>query len=467
MQFLDPDSFTDLLKDPGSLSVLLDELPIGVAVMRPDGELMLVNKTYESLTGLPRDRCLGLRCLHALRCDYCTAGCPLMDDWRTTAPIRAEANIINRSREMLFIRLTVAPILDREGNVVGGVETLTPRSGQSIDETAGSAFGLGELVGRSPQIRKIFSMAPSIAQTDSAVLITGETGTGKDMLAQEIHNDSDRSDGPFIKVNCGALPENLLESELFGHVQDAFPGADQAKPGRLRMSHGGTLYLTEIGDLPESLQAKLLAYLDDHMVYPVGSTKGMRIDVRIIAASRHDPEELAQHHLLRQDLLYRLGSVRLHLPPLRERGEDIPLLQDHFLKMFQARFGKRLDGFSKNAEKLLTAYRYPGNVRELRNLIEYAVNFCDGNLIRLRHLPGYMLHAPTMSDPVAETSAPLVQRAPIEPADRPPPQRWEDVQRTMIIDALVKTGGKKQKAAKLLGWGRSTLWRKMKQFGIE
>jgi PAS domain S-box-containing protein len=468
MSLIDASRFAALMNDPVGLAALLDELPVGVALMEPEGRILLVNRTYETVTGLARDRAMGLRCLHALRCDYCQSGCPLMSGWTSTTPGRTEANIITRSREMVYIRLTVAPLTDPEGKVIGVIETVALRGDQAMDEAAGT-FGLGELVGRSPMIRKIFAMAPSIALTDSAVLITGETGTGKDMLAQEIHNSSDRNDGPFIKVNCGALPETLLESELFGHVKDAFPGADMAKPGRLRMAHGGTLFLTEIGDLPESLQAKLLAYFDDHMVYPIGSTKGIRTDVRIIASSCHDPEELAQQHRLRQDLLYRLGSVRLHLPPLRERGEDISLLQDHFLKMFQARFAKRLDGFSKNVQTLLGSYAYPGNVREMRNLIEYAVNFCDGNVIRLRHLPGYMLHAPASPDaasPALAAPGPASRPDPA-PTQRAQPQRWEDVQRKMILDALVKTGGKKQQAAKLLGWGRSTLWRKMKHFGIE
>jgi len=458
---------TSLLSDMDSLAALLNELPIGIAVMSREGKLLLVNKTYETLTGLMRERAVGLKCLHALRCDFCFKGCPVMAGWDETTCHKNEANIINRSREKVHVKLTVAPLLDDNGGVRGIIETVTPGPSHLLDQTTGSVLGFGELVGRSPQVKKIFSMTPSIAQTDSPVLITGETGTGKDMLAEEIHNASDRVDGPFIKVNCGALPETLLESEFFGHSKSAQPGSDHAKPGRLRMAHGGTLFITEIADLPMVLQTKLLAYMDDHMVYPVGSTKGMRTDVRIMAATQHDLEKMVRQKKFRQDLLYRLNVIRLHLPPLRERGDDIFLLQDHFLKTFQLRFSKTVEGLSKNAVKLLQSYTYPGNVRELRNLLEYAVNFCDGKIIRMRHLPGYILHSPGLPGNLA--AAPQSQPQPTPPGmpRNTPPERWEDVQRTMILDALVKTGGKKQQAAKLLGWGRSTLWRKMKHFGIE
>jgi len=463
MPIADPTELIQSLTNKEGLSSLLDVLPLGVAIMDHEGTLLAVNNTYETLTGVEGDAVLGIKCLHALRCDFCMKDCPVMAGWAEHKPRTVEANIVNRAREKIFVHLTLAPLMDDNGSVRGVIETVTPGSGHTLDEIAGQVFGLGELVGRSPQVRKIFAMTPSIAQTDSPVLITGETGTGKDMLAEEIHNESDR-DGPFIKVNCGALPEELLESELFGHAKNAFPGADMTKPGRLRMAHGGTLFITEAGDLPLALQTKLLAYMDDHVVYPMGSTKGARTDVRIMAASQHDLEDLVRAKRFRQDLLFRLNVIRLHLPPLRERGDDIMLLQDHFLKMFQVRFGKTVEGFSRNVETLLRSYAYPGNVRELRNLIEYAVSFCDSTVIRMRHLPGYMLHGPGLPDNLA---APAPTPQPAGAVRKAQPERWEDVQRKMILEALVKTGGKKKHAAELLGWGRSTLWRKMKHFGIE
>jgi transcriptional regulator with PAS, ATPase and Fis domain len=258
----------------------------------------------------------------------------------------------------------------------------------------------------------------------------------------------------------------LLESELFGHNKGAFTGADHDKPGRFRLAHGGTLFLTEIGDLPLALQVKLLSFLDDKVVYPLGGTKGFHTDVRVIVATHRDLEEMVRYKQFRQDLLYRLNVIRLHLPPLRDRGDDILMLQDHFLKMFQARFGKKVDGFSKNARTILKEYAYPGNVRELRNLIEYAINFCDEQSIRIRHLPEYLLRIPKQQTP-EEQIAHKDPQTPPSPALQSSTDSWEDIQRKMILDALLKTGGKKQKAATILGWGRSTLWRKMKHFGIE
>jgi len=464
MPFADTSQLLHSLSGTEGLLSLLDTLPIGVAVMDKSGVLQAVNKKYEALTGIDGRKVLGMRCLHALRCDFCVKDCPVMTSWKARRPRTVEGNIVNRSREKIFVNLTLAPLIDANGSICGVVEAVQPRSESVLNEAPVHAYGLGELVGRSPKIRKIFAMTPSIAQTDSPVLITGETGTGKDMLAEEIHNESDR-DGPFIKVNCGALPEELLESEFFGHAKNAFPGADMPKPGRLRMAHGGTLFITEVADLPLHLQSKLLAYMDDHVVYPVGSTRGARTDVRIMAASNRDLEELVRQKQFRQDLLYRLNVIRLHLPPLRERGEDILLLQDHFLKMFQARFNKTVKGFSKNVDTLLRSYTFPGNIRELRNLIEYAVNFCDSGIVSMRHLPGYMLQGPGLPGNLATTPA-EIQHTP-GAVRTTPPERWEDVQRKMILEALVKSGGKKRQAAELLGWGRSTLWRKMKHFGIE
>ncbi|MDD3312213.1 sigma 54-interacting transcriptional regulator [Pseudodesulfovibrio sp.] len=466
MPTLDPAILKWLLPDTDSLTDLLDELPLGVAVMGWDGTLLAVNKTYETLTGADRQSLVGLKCLHGLRCDYCFKGCPVLAGWKKVDARSAEANIISRNRNKVYVRLTISPILGDKGEVRGAVETVSTRATHTLEEGTAGLTGLGNLVGNSPEIQRIFTMVPAIAQTDSSVLITGETGTGKDMLAEEIHNASDRNDGPFIKVNCGALPDTLLESELFGHAKGAFTGADRAKPGRFRMAHGGTLFLTEIGDLPLALQVKLLSFLDDKVIYPLGSTKGFHADVRVIVATHRDLEEMVRQRRFRQDLLYRLNVIRLHLPPLRNRGDDIHLLQDHFLKMFQARFGKKVEGFSANAQALLEGYPYPGNVRELRNLIEYAVNFCDGKQIHTHHLPGYLLRAPAAPspEPEPEPAGPSAAQPDVRPART---ESWEEVQRRMVLDALVKTGGRKRQAAELLGWGRSTLWRKMKHYGID
>jgi transcriptional regulator with PAS, ATPase and Fis domain len=475
MPEVDRERLIQFFTQPGTLSGLLDELPIGVAVLERDGSILLVNGAYESLTGVDRARVTGLRCLHSLRCDFCTRDCPVFAG-RSDFPIQqVKGNIINRERKKVPVRLTVAPVFDEAGEQVGVVETVTPVSGpDDYDDPEAGSYSFGKLVGKSPQMDKVFRMVPSVAQTDSSVLITGETGTGKDALAEQIHRASDRADGPFVKVNCGALPDTLMESELFGHAKGAFTGADQNKPGRFRLAHGGSLFLTEIGDLPLNLQVKLLSFLDDKTIYPLGSAKGFHADVRVIVATHRNLEAMVRANQFRQDLLFRLNVIRIHLPPLRERGVDITLLQDHFLRDFRNRFNKKIVGFTRNATDLLGEYHYPGNVRELRNIIEYAVNFCNDKRIHLRHLPAYLHQVSAVPAQEAE-ALPAPAPAPVPPPPTVPEapaaarasETWEDVERRMILDALVKAHGRRGRAAEILGWGRSTLWRRMKRYGME
>jgi transcriptional regulator with PAS, ATPase and Fis domain len=289
------------------------------------------------------------------------------------------------------------------------------------------------------------------------------------MVAEAIHESSNRAKGPFIKVNCGALPETLLESELFGHRKGAFTGAVENKTGRFRLAQNGTLYLTEIGDLPLPLQVKLLTFLDDKIVYPLGSAKGIQVDVRVVAGTHRNLEQMVEEGRFRQDLLYRLNVVRLHLPPLREREMDKRLLIDHFLTTFSGHFGKSIRGFTPQALNLLKAYDYPGNVRELRNIIEYAVNICQNAQIDASHLPAYITEKPAApgggpgNGDIGNTAPTQQPRA----AASLPAESWQEKEKQLILDALVRSGGRRGRAAEILGWGRSTLWRKMKRHRIE
>jgi transcriptional regulator with PAS, ATPase and Fis domain len=330
-----------------------------------------------------------------------------------------------------------------------------------LDHGAGEGFTFGTIVGKSREMEQVYQVLPTLAQNDTSVLITGETGTGKDLVAEAIHQASARAKGPFIKVNCGALPENLLESELFGHRKGAFTGAVENKPGWFRLAHNGTLFLTEIGDLPLPLQVKLLTFLDDKVIYPLGSTKGIHVDVRIIAATHRDLQEMVVHGRFRQDLLFRLNVIRLHLPPLRERGEDIRLLVDHFLRVLSQRFKKNVRSISREALAVLLEYPYPGNVRELRNIIEYGLTLCTSDRIEPEHLPAYMTEVDTPRQPVSERSPSVPER---RRTDRH--ATWDSLEREMIQSALVACSGNKGETSKKLGWSRSTLWRKMKKHGI-
>lgn len=478
-----------LLKDEVALQAILDPISLGVMVVDQNRRLVFMNKAAQALTGVDPYIYKGVACKHILRGTWCVQKCLAIEAQEESLTVAREGDFINRERQKIPARLSCTALRNNTGEIVGFLEVI-----ENLKTTLNSLsydipLRFSRFVARSPQMERIFQIIQGIAQTDSSVLITGETGTGKDLLAEAIHEASPRNKGPFVKVNCGALPETLLESELFGHEKGAFTGATHAKPGRFRLAHTGTLFLTEIGDLPLSLQVKLLSFLDDRVIYPLGSTKGVPVDVRIIAATHRDLQQMVREGKFREDLFYRLNVVRIHIPPLRERPDDVKLLLDHFLKHFSAEFRKPIDGFSPETLSLLLSYPYPGNVRELRNIVEYAVNICTERQIKISHLPSYLTET---SVNVTTSKQTLEQEKPKEypetatvgettPSAKPsytnspnlPTQveiprnsNWADIERAMIIDALVKAKGKRGKAAQILGWGRSTLWRKMRQYNI-
>lgn len=453
------------------LAAFLDEIPLGVAVLDPRGRTALVNRAFEAITGVDRAEVAGLQCLHALRCNFCVLGCPVQAGEKSFESVGREADIISRDRRKIPIRLTVSALTAADGSNAGFLETVENLEQSRGVDAPGRAYKLDGIIGKSPGMEKIFRMVPSVGQTDSSVLITGETGTGKDLLAAAIHKESDRSRGPFIKVNCGALPDALLESELFGHARGAFTGADQSKPGRIRMAHGGTLFLTEVGDLPFKLQVKLLSFLDDKVIHPLGGEAGFSADVRIICATHRDLEDMARRGRFRQDLLFRLNVIRFHLPPLRDRGEDAILLKGHFLRELSEKFQKDIHAFSDGATRLMAAYSYPGNVRELRNIVEYAANFCSGKTIHTRHLPAYLTEASAFTETAGPGPLPVAGTGPSQGdvssvAVAFSEEGWEAAEKRLILEALVRAGGRKGRAAEILGWGRSTMWRKLKHHGI-
>lgn len=451
---------------PISLLNIVDEIPIGIVVLDTDRRVVMLNRALQALTGFIPPEAYGVPCWYVLRSSLCLRGCPIAAVSEHSEPVCIDANIVNRARQRIPVRVTAAPLLDLKGNLVGFIESVEDLRSLTdhADETT-HASPLDGIIGRSPEIQRVLQVIPAIAQTDSSVLITGETGTGKDFVAEAIHQASARVRGPFVKINCGALPETLLESELFGHQKGAFTGAVENKPGRFRLAHNGTLYLTEIGDLPLNLQVKLLSFLDDRVLYPLGSTKGVQVDVRLIAATHRDLEQMVQEGRFRDDLLFRLNVVRLHLPRLTKRGNDVRLLLDHFLRTLSARFRKPVRQFDDRALEALLAYPFPGNVRELRNIVEYAVNVCDGTEIGTEHLPGYIIEHKIQNG--ERTDTPIDGPPQVVPSSGAPAMRWQDTERRLIAEAIMKARGKKSAAAHILGWGRSTLWRKMKRYGME
>lgn len=429
-------------------------------------QVSLINRALEALTGFMPPEIPGMPCQYLLRSNLCGHSCQIQQVEETGRPFCSEANIVNKSRQKIPVRLTLAPIVNDLNQPIGFIESVEDlRSQEAPLEDSLESFVSGKLVGASHEMRKLLKTIPVIAQTDSSVLITGETGTGKDVVAEAIHHASSRAKGPFIKINCGALPEALLESELFGHVKGAFTGAIENKLGRFRLAQNGTVYLTEIGDLPLNLQVKLLSFLDDKVVYPLGSNKIHHVDVRVIAATHRNLEAMVRDRCFREDLLFRLNVIRLHLPPLAQRSDDLKMLKAYFLKMYNSRFGKKIQGFSEESSVNLHSYRYPGNVRELRNIVEYAVNVCEGNLIQREHLPAYIMESdcePIEQNPPANH----VQATQFPKKNIQPEMSWQETERKMIIDAMTKAQGRRCDAAKVLGFCRSTLWRKMKRYGI-
>jgi len=440
---------------------VLDEIPLGICLINKQREILFINRTLEALTGFSRLQCEGLPCSHVVRFNKCFENCPVTKAGARERCVQ-EGDIINQDHQKIPVRVSFSPVLDQAGEVSAYMETVEDlRQARNFDPERIHPFSFGRIIGRSEQMEKIFQILPVIAQSDAPVLITGQTGTGKDLLAEAIHHASPRVKAPLVTFRCGALPEPFAESELFGLDKGAFPGAEK-KAGKFRVAQNGTLFLAEVCDLPSSLQAKLLNYLYEKTIYPVGGSKNIPADVRIIAASSRNLDQLAQEGTFLKELYFRLNAVSIHLPPLKDRGADLRLLMDHFLHARASLLKKTITGFSDACLRKLEEYTYPGNVLELRNIVEYAVNLCQGDRIGIRDLPAYltedfedlepaMLGASRASGPEGEAGGAL---------------EWSELERKMILTALLKANGRRNKAAEILGWGRSTLWRKMKSHGI-
>jgi len=434
-------------------NVILNSIADGVFTTDNDGKITFMNKAAEEITGFLSKEAIGHHCFEIFRADICQSKCALKETLKTKKEIiNLPATILKKGGQKVPISISTAVLKNERGQIIGGVETFRDLSAiEELKKELSQNYTVGDIISKNHLIHDIFSILPNIAESDSTVLIQGASGTGKELFAKAVRNLSRRKTKPFIKVNCGALPDTLLESELFGYVKGAFTDAKKDKPGRFALANGGTIFLDEVGDMSPSLQVKLLRVLQEKEYEPLGSTSPRKTDVRIIAATNKDLSKLVSERKFRDDLYYRLNVVKIDLPPLSQRREDIPLLIDAFIQKFNAKMGKQITGLSDQALRLLLNHDFPGNVRELENMVEHAFVLCAGNRIEMDCLPKEL----TMKQEKTDLSVSLKEEHPFEKAEA-----------EIVKRILEKNKGNRVNAADELGISRATLWRKIKRYGL-
>lgn len=434
---------------------IIDTLKEGLLVVSPEGVIVAVNPAAEALTGYSAAELVGRSCrvLECTGCEIYGRGpgekwCRLFQD----GIVKAKTCLItDKGRRSVDVVKNATVMRDPEGRIIGAVETLSDISEivrqqeeiRALRRTVDPADGYMGILGRSPQMQRLFEMIETVAASEAPVVIYGQSGTGKELVARAVHQASPRAAKPFIKVNCAALNENLLESELFGHVRGAFTGANAHRIGRFEAADGGSIFLDEIGDLPLATQVKLLRVLEEKEIERVGDHTPIRVNVRVISATHKNLEQLIGRGEFREDLYFRINVLPLSIPPLRERPDDLALIIRHFIERHNAAGGKNIRGLSPEAAQRLADYPWPGNVRELRNAIDYALVLCPGGEIEPAHLPPRILAGDACPPPPAAAS-----------------------EREELIAALKQVGGNQSAAARLLGVSRVTVWKRMKKYGL-
>lgn len=433
---------------------ILESISDGVFTVDRDFRITYLNRSAEEIIRVSRREAIGRFCCEVFRSNLCEGACALRKTLEQGKPvIDLACTIIDNLGRRIPVSISTAVLRDASGAIVGGAETFRNLSDLEVLKQEIAMSGrIGDFISRSPSMRTLFEQLPAVAETGSTVLITGETGSGKDLLARTIHRASPRRNKPFVAINCGAFPETLLESELFGYKRGAFTGADRDKPGRFAAAEGGTLFLDEIGEISMPMQVRLLRVLQERTYEPLGAVTPVPSDVRIICATHRNLEELVKQGGFRQDLFYRINVIRLELPPLRQRIEDIPFLIETFIRRFNLVMNRHVSGIGNAALKVLTAHPWPGNIRELENVIERSMVFCKGEMIELDHLPPGL--SVTAGIPAANAAATGIDAA----------VRNSEAQ--AISGALLATGGNRRRAAALLGIHPATFYRKLKALNL-
>ena len=432
--------------------VILDSITEGVFTVDSDWCITSFNRAAEEITGIPRKSVLGQRCSDILRADVCETDCALRQTMKTGKPIINRAvHIVDAKGERHAIAISTALLKDENGKVIGGVETFRDMSlVEELRKKIEGRYCCEDIISQNHRMQNLFGILPNIAESDCTVLLEGESGTGKELFARAIHNLSFRKGGPFVAVNCGALPDTLLESELFGYKAGAFTDAKKDKPGRFAMAEGGTLFLDEIGDVSTAVQVRLLRVLQERTYEPLGAVSSINANIRVIAAANKKLSELVEQGKFREDLYYRINVMRLELPPLRERKDDVPILVNHFINHFRLLRKKNISCVTDEVLASLLAYEYPGNVRELENIIEHCFVLCQGEVIEKKHLPVSV--CPSSNVDRIETSE---------------IRTLKQMEQLLVIEALRRNKGNQTATARELGINKSTLFRKLKAYDIK
>lgn len=447
------DKKSNIFKPPTEIhtSTILDCIVEGVFTVDKDLKITYFNQAAEKLTGVSKNQAVGQYCFEALRSNICEKSCPISESLKTGKDtINLQVNILRPDGKQLPVSVNASVLKDDDGNIIGGVETFRDLSTiEALRKEIRQKYTFEDIVSKNHKILQIFGILPNIAESDSTVLIQGPSGSGKELFAHAIHNLSFRKDKPFVAINCGALPDNLLESELFGYVKGAFTDAKKNKPGKFELAKGGTIFLDEVESLSPATQVKLLRVLQEKEFEPLGSVAPIKSDVRVISATKDNLADLIQKNKFRDDLYFRLNIMKIELPPLTERRDDIPLLISRFIEKFNHRMGKSIISVSNEVLNSLMKYNYIGNVRELENLIEHSMVMCQNEEIQLEHLP-----LEFKCNNLDNTQ----NRAPNEPL--------QTTECHTILESLRKHDWNKSEVAEELKIHRSTLWRKMKKHGL-
>jgi PAS domain S-box-containing protein len=436
---------------PEETSIILDSVADGVFTVNQGFRITSFNRAATAITGVPHDEAIGRSCWEVFRAEICETDCALKQTIRTGQPvINRPISILNVDGKRVPISVSSALLRDAHGAIIGGVETFRDLSVvEELRKQVERQYTFADILSRSHKMLDIFAILPEVAESESTVLIEGESGTGKELLARAIHNLSTRRDKPMVVVNCGALPDTLLESELFGYKAGAFTDAKKDRPGRFARAEGGTIFLDEIGDVSPALQVRLLRVLQERVYEPLGSTEPVEANVRIVTATNKDLDVEVGKGQFRQDLYFRVNVVRIVLPPLRERKEDIPLLVQHFVDRMNNLRGVKITGPSGEALMAFMQHDWPGNIRELENAIEHAFVLCHGGQIEIHHLPKTFQRGGTAGKtiPQGRTLAEIEARA--------------------IHETLARHNWKRLAAARELGINKTTLWRKIKRLRLD